>query len=183
MGHVPNHLVRIRSHARICYNDFMLEKPPIYDDEGRIADPKIAREAADIENKFHKKEFGMFRPSKSEIKKGANKAELAIEKGKPVKEKGFFGSFERKVEMKKLPHVIQEWAERLKQKGGYEFWRGLEADIGGGVTRYRLYGFKKQNAKRNEIQLVLDLKDGAVIHSETRDEGEFDEGVIYTPQV
>jgi hypothetical protein len=53
-----------------------LNKPPIYDKDGRITDPKLARKAADIENPYHKRTlFKIFRPSKKKITEGEKIAE------------------------------------------------------------------------------------------------------------
>ena len=64
----------------------MDERLPFYDKKGRVNDPDIARKAAETEGGSHKKRFGIFPPSKKEVKKGERDAEVFLEHEKIASE-------------------------------------------------------------------------------------------------
>ena len=55
------------------------EKPPIYDEKGRVKNPDIAQKMAGVEDSYHKKILGVFKPSKGKIERGERDAEGQIE--------------------------------------------------------------------------------------------------------
>ena len=172
-------------------------KPPLYDKGGRIIDPEIAREAAEIEKKYHKRTLGLFRPSAEKIRKGERKAEQAIEKG-------------TKIKLGEIPSPVKEEVERLNtvQQTAKKEWITIKeatiANIGDSITRFRLTGYSvgKKAIEDNfpivtiaggeipmvfwdeeeleeigetfdpdladEIELIVDLKDDVVVSSEIK---------------
>ena len=67
------------------------EKPPIYDNKGRVINLDLARKAANIENKYHNRWLGIFKPSKQKLTEGMDKAEREIEGGDRLLKKSPFG--------------------------------------------------------------------------------------------
>lgn len=61
------------------------EKPPIYDEAGRVKDPDVAHKMAEVEDKYHKKTLGI-PATKWDIRRGEQKAEEVVEKGEEIDE-------------------------------------------------------------------------------------------------
>lgn len=53
----------------------MNEKINLYNEEGQVNDPEIAREMANVEDPYHKKRFGFLNPSQDKLKEGEMEAE------------------------------------------------------------------------------------------------------------
>lgn len=155
----------------------MTEKPPLYNHEGQVINPDKAREAADIEAKYHKKTLGVFRPSREKILKGEKESELAIEKAEEIS-------------VDKLPDVVSKEADKIilqilkSEKKALIFEEAYKGNIGGGVSRYRVIGNLEGdtipvaiNTAANipfsvpvefdgdEIELIVDVKENIVIQS------------------
>ena len=152
----------------------MSEKRPIYDERGRVTDSGLARKAAEVENEHHKKFLGIFKPSEEKIKKGEDLAERAIENGKDVMEKRLFGN---KIDEKQVPETIKRRILEFKDEigkndiGKKDLEKILEADIGGGVRRYRTYISQMISISPllfNYYELILDVRDGKIISEEQR---------------
>jgi len=146
----------------------MSEKPPIYKDEGMVADQNLAHDAALMENESHKKTLGIFPPSRKKLMAGERRGEMKIEGGTPLEKKAWFRG--GKVDMKKLPPAIM--AEMKNMKGLMEsVEEGSVADIGGGVMRYRfqIEEYSPAGSVFTYHHVVMDLKDGVVIHTSKED--------------
>lgn len=164
----------------------MKEGAPIYNEEGQITDPGVARKAAEIEGPYHTKKFGIFSPSKGKIEEGEFAAELGIEQASNIG-------------LDELPSSVTEEVDRnilsLAKTNGevLQIDKALKGDLGGGVTRYRIFGQINEGTSSvsvpgpvgtnipisvpvdhwRGIQLVIDEKDGAIERSELK-EGSFD---------
>jgi hypothetical protein len=143
-----------------------MEKLPIYDESGRVIDPEIARQAAEVEAPGHKRSiFGnVFVDQDLKLREAAINAELAIEKA---------------YEIKNLPKMIEDaWSDYVRQEEttkeyeSFEIVRIMQSDIGAGVSRYRIFGefFNPEGKTGGLITgathiffLIVDTKDNQVI--------------------
>lgn len=145
------------------------EKPPIYDNEGQIINPDLARKAAEVEDKYHKKSLGIFKPSKEKLTEGMDQAERAIEHGEDLRKKRFWWEV---IDMEKVPDIVKTEMEKLEKKGGWnwELTNVTRSNIGGGITRYRIYAQELLSTMPiyNKYELILDLKGGSIVHKEMR---------------
>lgn len=146
------------------------EKPPIYDNEGRVINPDLARKAAEVEDKYHKKSLGIFKPSKYKLTEGMDQAERTIEHGEDLLKKRFWWEV---IDIEKVPSIVKAEMEKLEKEGGWnwELTSVTRADIGGGITRYRIYARELLSSAPiyNEYELILDLKDNFIRHKEMRE--------------
>lgn len=125
-----------------------LEKPDLYDKDGRIADPGAARKAADIENPYHERAFlKLFRASKKKIGKGEKLAEQTIEEAHDI-------------DIENLPDIIINEVRRLnllkKSTSGEEIVieNAFQSVVGEGVSRFRLNGYLVGKKAKNYFVLV-----------------------------
>lgn len=146
------------------------EKPPIYDKDGRVVDPDLARNAAEVEDKYHKRWLGIFKPSKEKITEGMDQAERSIEQGQDLSKKRLWWDV---IDTKKIPNIVKQEMEKLKKERGwlFDFTNVSTSDIGGGITRYRAYAeelISSTPVLYDNYELILDLRDGSVEHEEIR---------------
>ena len=155
----------------------MSEKSPLYDEQGRIQNPEVAQEAAEIEKKYHKKTFGIFRASKGKISEGEIEAEFSIEHAREVK-------------IEDIPDVVQKEMDQqiLKMvKSNHQilsFESAYEGNIGGGVKRFRLFGKIEEGTVamnipitpsisvpvtfEKDVQFVIDVDGDIITHIEIK---------------
>ena len=144
----------------------MKEKLPIYDDEGRVKDPKVARKMAEAEAPYHEKTLGIFSPSKWKIRKGEAAAEEALEKG------------ERIVNLEDLPPALgqelQEFRNKYNNESGlglFSLTGGRAIDYGEGKFKYRFLGIMTRHDQhgqfvgQSEITITAKVNNGEVVES------------------
>ena len=144
----------------------MKEKLPIYDDEGRVKDPNVARKMAEAEAPYHEKTLGIFSPSKWKIRKGEAAAEEALEKG------------ERIVNLEDLPPALgqelQEFRNKYNNESGlglFSLTGGRAIDYGEGKFKYRFLGIMTRHDQhgnfvgQSEITITAKVDNGEVVDS------------------
>jgi hypothetical protein len=113
-----------------------MEGAPKQEDIGRVSDPKLAQEMAEIENYYHKKTLGVFPPSEGKIAKGRQAAEQYRLHGVEIAESEL---------PPKVLEVIKEYKDEQKEacKGGKwritNFFR-VDPLIGENITTYKIEG-------------------------------------------
>lgn len=163
-----------------------MERPQIYNKKSQVTDIEVARQGAQVENKYRKKLFGLFNRSKEHIAEGEQKAEIAMEQTVDV-------------ELDSLPSVVKsEYAKfvdfykdpenksfKFKNELGQDIKGDLilenmatVGDLGDGVLRYRLSceldegrrtrivgGVPIRKSEYDFLVVVIDVKDNSVIDS------------------
>ena len=144
----------------------MKEKLPIYDDEGRVKDPKVARKMAEAEAPYHEKTLGIFSPSKWKIRKGEAAAEEALEKG------------ERIINLEDLPPALGQLLEEFRNKydsagdlGLFGLTEIMVVDYGDGKAKYRFLCIMTRHDQhgqfvgQSEITITAKVNNGEVVES------------------
>ncbi len=141
-----------------------LEKPPLYDEDGRIKDLATAREAADIEDPYHKRRFwGLRRPSQKNVAKGEKLVEQTVENA-------------HEIDIDRLPDIIEGEIGRLNfvkkstTKEEIVIENALQSGVGEGVTRFRLDGYLV--GKKAKKYFVLVAETPAILDDKKTDKGE-----------
>ncbi len=146
--------------------------PSIYDKEGRVVDPEIARKGAMIENEYRRKLFGLFKRSKAHVAEGEVAAEIEMENTQGIN-------------VNELPDVINEEFNKYSESvgGDIELLDAIVGELGDGVLRYRLnceinegiglvgFGSKTLASDLKYVVIIVDVKDGKIIQSDAVDAG------------
>jgi hypothetical protein len=109
------------------------EGPPIYNEEGRVPDPEIAREGAEVEDKYRKKLFGVFKRSEGHIDEGMENAELVMEQEETVE----FDSLPKLVKQEVVKHKRD--LRKKDESIDVEIMQIIQGTIGDRTTRYHVY--------------------------------------------
>ncbi len=152
----------------------MENKPPIYNKEGKVVDPEVARQGAQIEDKYRKKLFGLFKHSKEHIERGEREAETVMEQTVNI-------------ETENLPPVVTEEFNKYAKayeggeiddlEGELKIENATVGDLGGGSMRYRLHceldegigivGFASKSfvSDYEYLVIIIDVKNNSVTNS------------------